>query len=30
MEVRMERGEILEDEAYALLDAWAAERGLGA
>jgi poly(A) polymerase len=28
MEVRMERGEIPEDEAYALLDAWARERGL--
>jgi poly(A) polymerase len=28
MEVRMERGEIAEDEAYGLLDAWAKERGL--
>ena len=27
MEVRMDRGEIGEDEAYALLDAWADERG---
>ena len=29
MEVRMERGEIPEDEAYGLLDAWAKERELG-
>jgi poly(A) polymerase len=29
MEVRMERGEIPEDEAYELLDAWAKERGIG-
>jgi poly(A) polymerase len=28
MEVRMERGEIPEDEAYGLLEAWAKERGL--
>ena len=30
MEMRMERGEIPEDEAYALLDAWAKDRGTGA
>jgi poly(A) polymerase len=29
MEIRMERGEIREDEAYELLDAWANERGIG-
>jgi poly(A) polymerase len=29
MEIRMERGEIPEDDAYQLLDAWAKERGLG-
>jgi poly(A) polymerase len=29
MEIRMERGEISEDEANALLDAWAKERGIG-
>ena len=29
MEVRLERGEIPEEEAYALLDAWAKERGIG-
>jgi poly(A) polymerase len=29
MEIRMERGEIREDEAYELLDAWASERGIG-
>jgi poly(A) polymerase len=29
MEVRMERGEIPEDEALGLLDAWAKERGIG-
>ncbi len=29
MEVRMERGEIPEDEAYGLLDTWAKERGIG-
>jgi poly(A) polymerase len=29
MDVRMERGEIPEDEAYAMLDAWAKERGIG-
>jgi poly(A) polymerase len=28
MEVRMERGEIPEDEAYRLLEAWAEERGI--
>jgi poly(A) polymerase len=28
MEIRMERGEIPEDDAYGLLDAWARERGL--
>jgi poly(A) polymerase len=28
MELRMERGPIPDDEAYALLDAWAKERGL--
>lgn len=28
MEIRMERGEIPEEEAYTLLDAWAKERGL--
>ena len=28
MDVRMERGEIPEDEAYQLLDAWARERGI--
>jgi len=28
MEVRMERGPVPEDEAFALLDAWAKERGL--
>jgi poly(A) polymerase len=29
MEVRMERGEIPEEEAYELLEAWAKERGIG-
>lgn len=29
MEVRMERGEISEEEAFELLDAWARERGIG-
>jgi poly(A) polymerase len=29
MEVRMERGEISEEEAYELLEAWARERGIG-
>jgi poly(A) polymerase len=29
MEVRMERGEIPEEAAYGLLDAWAKERGIG-
>ena len=29
MELRMERGPIPEDEAYELLDAWAAEHGSG-
>jgi poly(A) polymerase len=29
MEVRMERGEIPEGEAYELLDGWAKERGIG-
>jgi poly(A) polymerase len=29
MELRMDRGPIPEDEAYSLLDAWAAERGIG-
>jgi poly(A) polymerase len=29
MEIRMERGEILEEEAYRLLDEWARERGIG-
>jgi hypothetical protein len=28
MEVRMERGEIAEDEAHELLDEWARERGI--
>jgi poly(A) polymerase len=28
MEIRMERGEISEDEAYELLEAWAKERGI--
>jgi hypothetical protein len=28
MDVRIERGEISEQEGYALLDAWAKERGL--
>jgi poly(A) polymerase len=28
MELRLERGPLSDDEAYALLDAWAAERGL--
>jgi poly(A) polymerase len=28
MEVRLERGEIAEEEAYGLLDAWARERGV--
>jgi poly(A) polymerase len=28
MEIRIERGEIPEEEAYALLDAWALERGV--
>ncbi len=28
MDVRIERGEISEEEGYALLDAWAKERGL--
>ena len=28
MEIRMERGEIPEEEAYALLDTWAQERGI--
>jgi poly(A) polymerase len=30
MEIRMERGPVDEDEAYALLATWAKERGLGA
>ena len=30
MEIRMERGPVDEDEAYALLETWAKERGLGA
>ncbi len=29
MELRMERGPIAKDEAFRLLDAWAAERGVG-
>jgi poly(A) polymerase len=29
LEIRMERGEIPEDEAYQLLDAWAKELGIG-
>jgi poly(A) polymerase len=29
MEVRLERGEIPEEEAYGLLDTWAKERGVG-
>ena len=29
MEVRMDRGEIPEDEAYELLDSWAKDRGIG-
>jgi poly(A) polymerase len=29
MEVRLERGEIPEEEAFALLDVWAKERGIG-
>ena len=29
MDVRMERGEIPEEEAYELLEAWARERGIG-
>jgi poly(A) polymerase len=29
MELRMERGPIPEDDAYAELDAWAKERGIG-
>jgi poly(A) polymerase len=29
MEIRMERGEISEEEAYGLLDTWARERGIG-
>lgn len=29
LEVRLERGEIPEEEAYALLDTWAKERGIG-
>jgi poly(A) polymerase len=29
MELRLERGPIEQDEAYELLDAWAAEKGLG-
>jgi poly(A) polymerase len=29
IEVRMERGEVPEDEAYELLEAWAKERGMG-
>ena len=29
MEIRMERGEIPEDEAYGLLETWAEERGIG-
>ncbi len=28
MEIRMERGEIPEDEAYELLEGWAKERGI--
>jgi hypothetical protein len=28
MEVRLDRGEIPEEEAYALLDGWAKERGI--
>jgi poly(A) polymerase len=28
MELRMERGMIPEDEAFALLEAWAEERGI--
>jgi poly(A) polymerase len=29
MEIRMERGELPEDDAYELLEAWAKERGVG-
>ena len=29
MELRMERGPVPDEEAYELLDAWAAEQGLG-
>jgi poly(A) polymerase len=29
MEVRLDRGPVDEDEAYALLDAWAREHGVG-
>jgi poly(A) polymerase len=29
MEIRLERGEIPEDEAYELLESWAKERGIG-
>jgi hypothetical protein len=29
MELRMDRGPIPDDEAYKLLDQWAAERGIG-
>ena len=29
MEIRLERGEIPEDEAYELLESWATERGIG-
>jgi poly(A) polymerase len=28
MEVRLDRGEIPQEEAYALLDGWAKERGI--
>ena len=28
MEIRMDRGEIPEEEAYELVDAWAKERGI--
>jgi hypothetical protein len=28
MEIRMERGEIPQDEAYGLLEVWAKDRGI--